>query len=138
MNNQVMDHTKTLRILSVEDHPDTRTLLKHFLGETCTITFATGVEEALTALSEAPFDLLLVDINLGEEKSGVDLLRAVREREDAEKLPALAVTAYVMPGDREDLLAEGFTGYVSKPFTRDELFGAIEQVALEAPKERAR
>lgn len=52
----------------------------------------------------------------------------MRERKDGEKIPAIALTAYAMPGDREELLEKGFDGYVSKPFTRAELTEAIEQV----------
>jgi CheY-like chemotaxis protein len=119
---------KALRILSVEDHSDTRRLLDHMLGEDAEITTSPGLEEALTALDSAEFDLLLIDINLGAGKNGVDLLRRVRRGEDSTEIPAIAVTAYAMPGDRDDLLSEGFDGYVGKPFARQDLIETIEQV----------
>lgn len=51
----------------------------------------------------------------------------VRRREELADIPAVALTAYSMPGDREDLLGKGFDGYVGKPFTRRELVEAIDQ-----------
>jgi CheY-like chemotaxis protein len=40
--------------------------------------------------------------------------------------PAVALTAYAMPGDREDFLEAGFDEYVSKPFTRTDLTETIK------------
>ncbi len=115
-------------LLSVEDNPETRLLLKHFLKEDYKLTFALEAEEALRVLkSEAPVDLLLVDINLGSGPSGTDLLREVEAQSEIEDLPAIALTAYAMPGDREELLEEGFDGYVGKPFSQEELADTIEQ-----------
>lgn len=116
------------RILSVEDNPDTRILLEHQLGDRYQLTFATDAEEALAAIGSALFDLLLIDIDLGGGKSGVDLLRAVRRREGMSEVSAVALTAYGMPGDGKALLENGFDGYISKPYVKAELLAAIEEV----------
>lgn len=115
-------------ILCVEDNPDTRLLLKHQLQKLYRVTFASNAEEALSIEDINQFDLLLLDINLGPGKSGTELLHILRDRQDIEDIPAVAVTAYAMAGDREDLLDKGFDGYVGKPFTHAELMSAIEQV----------
>lgn len=123
-----MSTSKPPRLLSVEDNEETQTLLKHLLEGDYQLIFASGVEEAVNALiSDGPFDLLLVDINLGSGKSGTELLHQIQGRENSGDVPAVAVTAYAMPGDREDLLDKGFDGYVGKPFTRAELIETIEQ-----------
>lgn len=123
-----METTHSLHLLVVEDHPDTRRLLGHLLGGDVKLTTAPDAERALAAIGSAGFDLLLIDINLGGGKSGVELLHGVRDREDIEAGPAIAVTAYAMPGDREALLSEGFDGYVGKPFSRQDLVATIEGV----------
>jgi len=115
------------RVLAVEDNSETQLLLEHLLKKSFEVTVVAGVEEALDAVEEAHFDIFLLDINLSEERTGTDLLHMLRERNDLDGVPAIALTAYAMPGDREDFLEEGFDQYVSKPFTRDDLTGAINK-----------
>ncbi|WP_103018862.1 response regulator [Salinibacter altiplanensis] len=114
------------RILSVEDNPDTRLLLEHTLQGDYDITLASSVEEALDHMAAESFDLLLLDINLSEKDGGVELLRTIRDRESLDDTPAVAVTAFAMPGDRDDFLQKGFDEYLGKPFTRDRLVDTIE------------
>jgi len=114
------------RVLAVEDNSETQLLLEHLLKKSYEVTVVTGVEEALAAVEDTQFDILLLDINLSEERTGTDLLHMLRERNDLDDVPAIALTAYAMPGDREDFLDAGFDQYVSKPFTRADLTDAIE------------
>jgi CheY-like chemotaxis protein len=114
------------RILAVEDNSETQLLLEHLLKKSFEVTVVPGVDEALDAVAEHRFDALLLDINLSEQRTGTDLLHLLRERDDMTDVPAIALTAYAMPGDREDFLEEGFDQYVSKPFTRADLTEAIE------------
>lgn len=123
----VVSTSETRRILYVEDIPETQFLVEQLI-DTDDLVCASNADEALRAIESESFDLLLLDINLGPGKSGTKLLHTVRERKDGEKIPAIALTAYAMPGDREELLEKGFDGYVSKPFTRAELTEAIEEV----------
>lgn len=117
---------KTLRVLAVEDNPDTLTLLRYMLSAHCTPLLAARADEALQLADTHNIDLFLLDINLGEERTGIDLLSELRERSAYDATPALALTAYAMPGDRERFIEAGFDGYVSKPFTRQKLIEAIE------------
>lgn len=119
-------------ILSVEDNSDTRLLLKHTLRDDYDITLASSVEEALDHMAGDSFDLLLLDINLSEKHGGVELLHTIRDRGDIDEVPAIAVTAFAMPGDQESFLQEGFDAYVGKPFTRDRLVGTIEETLAES------
>lgn len=122
-----MSTSSTPSVLSVEDNPETRLLLEHLLADHCDLTLAPSVDEALKAVDSEPFDLLLLDINLGEEKTGTELLHLIRAREEMARVPAIALTAFAMPGDREDLLDKGFDGYVGKPFSQKELTNTIDQ-----------
>ena len=114
------------RVLAVEDNSETQLLLEHLLKKSYEVVVVAGVDEALDAVDDTTFDALLLDINLSEERTGTDLLHLLRDRNDMDGVPAIALTAYAMPGDREDFLEAGFDQYVSKPFTRADLTEAIE------------
>jgi CheY-like chemotaxis protein len=121
-----MSSTEKPRILAVEDNSETQLLLEHLLKESFEVTVVEGVDDALDAVDDHAYDAFLLDINLSEQRTGTDLLHLLRERDDMEEVPAIALTAYAMPGDREDFLEAGFDQYVSKPFTRADLTEAIE------------
>ena len=114
------------RILAVEDNPETQLLLRHLLRDLYDIVIANGVDEALTKADDHAFQLLLLDINLSEQKTGLDLLDMLREKDNTRNAASIALTAYAMPGDRENFLEAGFDSYLSKPFTRDDLLEVIK------------
>lgn len=113
-------------ILAVEDNPETQLLLQHLLQPDFQVVVTDGVEGALEAAQHEDFDILLLDINLSEQQTGIELLRLLRESDCRPHIPAVALTAYAMPGDRESFIEAGFDAYVSKPFTRNDLTKAIE------------
>lgn len=116
------------RVLAVEDNPDTQTLLRYLLTRHYEVAIVARFDEALAAARQQPFGVYLLDINLGEQRTGIDLLHALRAQAAGESVPAIALTAYAMPGDRERFLEAGFDTYISKPFTRKELLDAIDKV----------
>jgi CheY-like chemotaxis protein len=122
----LMSTSETARILAVEDNSETQLLLEHLLEGSYDVEVVPGVESALQAVDDSSFDVLLLDINLSEDETGTELLHRIRERDGMGDVSAVALTAYAMPGDREDFLQKGFNEYVSKPFTRADLTEAIE------------
>lgn len=119
------------RVLAVEDNPDTQLLLRYLLRADYDLEVVPHYEDAVRAAKEGEFDLLVLDINLGEERTGLDLLHELRSMETYQTTPALALTAYAMPGDRERFEASGFEAYISKPFTRKELYDALAALLRE-------
>lgn len=85
--------------------------------------------EALEALRQDPFDLVLMDIQM-PEMDGLEATGVIRngERGTNRHLPIVAMTAHAMKGDEERCLAAGMDGYVSKPISARDLFEAIERV----------
>ena len=77
---------------------------------------------ATTALTSAPYDLMLLDLGL-PKTSGLDVLRQLRARRDA--LPVLVATARDAVGDRIAGLDAGADDYVVKPYDTDELLARI-------------
>jgi CheY-like chemotaxis protein len=128
MNMLPMNNGSRERILIVEDNADTQLLLEHLLRRDYDIVISDAVSDAITTATSDPFDLLLLDINLGEELTGIDVLERVRSMPHHASIPAIAMTAYAMPGDRERFLDLGFSAYLSKPFTRTLLLSCVERV----------
>jgi CheY-like chemotaxis protein len=81
-------------------------------------------------MSRTAYDVLVLDINLGGKQTGADVLRIARTLPGYGAVTALAVTAYALPGDREEFLRAGFDGYVSKPFTVSALLAALRAAGV--------
>ena len=77
------------------------------------VTTAGSSEEAVTAFGRERFDLLVSDIAMPGE-DGYRLLSRVRAMPHGD-LPAMALTAYARPEDRERALAAGFQSHCPKP-----------------------
>ena len=121
-----MKGEKLGNILIIEDNKDTQTLLKYLLGPDYDLRIVGEFNQAIELAGESIFDLLLIDINLGEERTGVDLLHILRETDPYHEVPMIAITAYAMPGDFQRFINIGFDAYISKPFTRPDLINTIK------------
>jgi len=115
-------------ILLAEDHPVNRKLAILMLErQGHSVTAVQNGREALAALEQRAFDVVLMDIQM-PEMDGIEATLLIREREKVtgRHVPILAMTAHAMKGDREKCLAAGMDGYVSKPIRPAELFAAID------------
>ena len=112
-------------LLIVEDNPSTRILLVYMLKAEYDVTPAAGFDEAAALIRDQFFDGLVLDINLCEKRTGVDLLHMIRQIPKYKHVPAIACTAYTSFGDRERLLESGFDRYVAKPFTKEQLHNVL-------------
>jgi CheY-like chemotaxis protein len=121
------------RVMAVEDNRDMLILLQHLLSSRCEVSTASNGQSALDQASETVFDAILMDINLGEDETGVDVMLKIREIPGYKDTPIVAVTAYALPGDRERFLQAGFDGYIGKPFTKQQLFRMMDQVLTSSP-----
>jgi signal transduction histidine kinase/CheY-like chemotaxis protein len=124
-----------LRILLAEDNLVNQKLARRLLERWGnSVTPVVNGREALDALARRPFDLVLMDVQM-PELDGLAATAELRRREgtDGPRTPVLIVTAHAMSGSREQCLAAGADGYVSKPIDARELAAAIEQVAGVTP-----
>jgi signal transduction histidine kinase/CheY-like chemotaxis protein/HPt (histidine-containing phosphotransfer) domain-containing protein len=83
--------------------------------------------EAVKALEEKAFDLVLMDLQM-PEMGGFEATAVIREkeRETGGHIPIIAMTAHAMKGDRKACLEAGMDDYVPKPVKAEALLGAIE------------
>jgi CheY-like chemotaxis protein len=84
--------------------------------------FATNGQEAVKAYALGKFDVILMDVAM-PVMDGLQATAKIRELEagTGSHVPIIAVTANVMPGDRERFLACGMDEFLAKPFKRDAL-----------------
>lgn len=105
-----------LSILVVDDCEVNRLVARGLLepmGVTCSV--AQSGEEALEMLAQHYFDLVLLDMQM-PKMDGLATFRAMRTSgQDWSGVPVVALTANAMQGERENCLALGMQGYVSKP-----------------------
>jgi two-component system, chemotaxis family, CheB/CheR fusion protein len=125
-----------LRILIVEDERDSRAVMTTMLSLLDVSVLAVGrVREALAALEEQPFDLLISDLTL-VERSGYDLMMIVRGLDvPIAAIPAIAVSGHSEPEARERSRRAGFQEHVAKPMDMQALFLAIRRATR--PKSRS-
>ncbi len=111
-----------LSLLIVEDDSITRELMTEYLARFGTIDHARDGESALSMCRSNPFDVILLDINLGNSKmDGVETFKAIRRLPAHTATPVIAVTAYARQKHRRELLQAGFTDYLAKPFQAEDL-----------------
>ncbi|MFC1708331.1 response regulator transcription factor [Planctomycetota bacterium] len=80
-------------------------------------------EEALAAIRDAPFDLIILDVTLAGELDGFEVARAVRHEGDF--APILMLTARDLVEDRVSGIDAGADDYLTKPFDLDELMARV-------------
>ncbi len=124
------------RILLVEDHAPTRTMLQHLLKQR---SFEVVTDEsaggALTLARAGAFDLIVSDVGL-PDRSGYDLMAELRSLYP--NLPGIALSGYGMEDDLARSRAAGFSAHLVKPVTIGLLEDAIATVApLLANKQNA-
>lgn len=119
------------RVLMVEDTPINQTLQTILLNRMgFEVTLANNGLEGVAAFKGGEFDLILMDIQM-PEMGGIEASQAIRELEKSRQTrhtPIIAVTANALKGDREQYLAAGMDGYVSKPISLDALKSEIQRL----------
>jgi PAS domain S-box-containing protein len=125
------DRLDGLKILVVDDEPDTRELLKQGL-EYCgaKVKVVGTAAEAVDGLVTFLPDVLISDIGM-PEVDGYDLIRQIRElpANRGRKIPAIALTAYTRVEDRLAALRAGYDMHVPKPVELTELVAVAATVA---------
>ncbi len=120
-----------LNVLVVDDDTDTLTLMTTALTKRqANVTAVSSAVEAIQAITRRRPDVLVSDIAMPDE-DGYGLIEKIRSLENgiAEKIPAVAITAYAKDEDRERALSAGFQIYLAKPVEMTELISVVARAA---------
>ena len=128
--NEATERLDGLRILVVDDEPDTRDLLKQGL-ENCgaNVRLAASAAEAVDSIVAEIPDMVISDIGM-PGIDGYDLIRQIRglPADAGGKIPAVALTAYTRVEDRLQALRAGYDMHVPKPVELAELVAVAASV----------
>ena len=119
------------RILVVDDDQDSCELLREiFTAQDWGVTTALTPAQALSLAEQNQVDLVVSDVNLESEQSGLDLLKDLRSR-----CPVILVTGFGTLDSAVEAAREGAWDFISKPFKVDEVV-AIARRALDQAERR--
>ena len=114
-------------VLLVDDDIDGCELVSAILvARGASVRSAASGAEALAVLAQQSFDVILSDIGM-PDMDGYEFMSALRKREETHSrlTPAVAVTAYAAPADRQRALLSGYQMHIAKPIEAGELIAAI-------------
>ncbi|WP_148042230.1 hybrid sensor histidine kinase/response regulator [Pseudomethylobacillus aquaticus] len=116
-----------LRLLVVEDNVSSQEVVEALLMRRgAHVTIVGNGLQALTMIEadEQPFDLVLMDVQM-PVMDGITATRLIREHRSRQQLPILAMTANVLPADKQACALAGMNDHVPKPFDLDTLVNTI-------------
>jgi MHYT domain (predicted integral membrane sensor domain) len=126
------DPQKSLHILLAEDNVVNQKLAIRLLEKRGhQVVLANNGKQALSALENTAFDLVLMDVQM-PEMDGLEATQKLREREKStgKHQAVVAMTALVMKGDRERCMEAGMDGYLSKPIRPQDLDEVLDAYVL--------
>lgn len=107
--------SERLRVLVVDDEPNIRSTLSVCLESAeCEVHAAAGPREALAAVERRPFDLVFLDLRLGQTKGTVVLRDMLHV---SPRLAVVVITAYASIESAVEAMKAGAQDYLPKPFT---------------------
>jgi CheY-like chemotaxis protein len=120
-----------VRVLLVDDEPDAIDLAATILrAHGAEVLAAASTEEALRIFEQHRPAVVVSDLGM-PGRDGFDLLRSIRSLPEAAGayVPALALSAYARPEERETAIRAGFDEHVAKPFGSADLVAAVSRIA---------
>ncbi|MGO9231649.1 MAG: response regulator [Bryobacteraceae bacterium] len=118
----------SLKILLAEDNPvNQKVALKILEKRGHKVAVVGNGREALAALKEDVFDLVLMDIQM-PEMDGFEATATIRESErgTGKHQPIVAMTAHAMKDDDQRCLDAGMDGYLAKPIRSEEVYKLLD------------
>ena len=118
-------------VLIVEDNEKNMKLARDILRAKgyAVLEATTGGQGVALALQHKP-DLVLMDIQL-PDINGIEAFERIRAHADTAKVPVVAFTASVTPGDRSRIGDAGFDGFLGKPINLKEFVDTVRRLAGE-------
>ena len=118
-----------LNAIFIEDEIENFELLNMLLKPYMNIKHYSSSIEAIENIKENQYDIIFMDIGL-KDLNGIEATKRIRQFENHKNTPVIAITAFAMEGDRERILSSGCDAYISKPFTKEQLFVVLRKFKI--------
>ena len=116
------------KLLHVEDSAQIRLLVSIFLKNEFQIESVGNGEEAIKQAQSNEYDLILMDINLGNGMDGFETSRKIRELRNNNDTPIIALTTNDYDHVRDECISSRINAYIQKPFDKAYLIGTIQEI----------
>lgn len=113
------------RVLIVEDNKANSDLMVIYLQNQFITDQVFSGTHAVKMAYLKNYDLILIDINLGRGMNGIEAAKEIRKIDHYLNIPMIAVTGYSTEKEKEQILSQGFNGFLSKPFDKKGLITII-------------
>jgi len=114
--------------LIIDDDTEMTVILRHtLLAHGFEVISAVSAEEALSAVAEAPVDIIILDLML-PGMSGIDLLKRLKSNPSWRSIPVIIASARGSAEDVREGLAEGAGDYIRKPFSSIEFLARVNSM----------
>lgn len=123
-----------MSLLLLEDNENSRYMFEHLLEDDFDVTSCLTYQGALDAAKNQRFDILLLDIHLDGQESGVDALHAIRDLPGYDAVPAVACTAFAREEERQSFLDDRFDRCVAKPVDTRKLRELLKEIVRDASR----
>ncbi|MFN9544661.1 MAG: ATP-binding protein, partial [Alphaproteobacteria bacterium] len=133
--NMINSMERKPRLLVAEDNATNQLVVRSVLGRFgLNADFAGNGIEALEAVRQRPYDLILMDVHM-PEMDWLEATRAIRSFNDHRaQIPIVALTANAFAHDVESCRAAGMNGHLGKPFRKEELLIASAEALAANPE----
>ena len=109
----------TTNVLVVEDNPIAQMAAKCILSAlACHVDIASNGEDALTLCQAHRYQLIFMDIGLGEGMDGYEVTHHIRKRQDMVHTPIIALTAHAADENKQRCIEAGMDAVLTKPLTQ--------------------
>lgn len=121
----------SIRVLLVEDTPVAQIVAKnHLTKQGCEVDIASSGDEALEKILQIQYDIILMDIGLGDGPDGFEVTTQIKSENTLNQLtPIIAITSHEEESFEDKAFAVGMTDFYKKPFTE-----AIAKTIVDALK----
>ncbi len=115
-----MEYTNTrsrASILLIEDDKTLSIILYKHLSKKYDVTCTYDAESAVKKIFGGQYDLVLMDIHIGGDVNGFDIIKQLRKMINYKETPVIVTTGHAMQYDEHEYLLKGFTKLLAKPFS---------------------